>query len=90
MLHHLVTIYLYVFSYMNNLFIGGVVTYLHSIADLVLSFSRIFAETTFKKTALSAFLFAQVAWIYTRIIIFPQLIYAVAIYLDVYALSPYV
>ena len=55
-LHHLVTVYLYGFSHMTNTFIGGPVAFLHNWADVIVSFTRIWAESEY--AALTAFTFA--------------------------------
>lgn len=44
-LHHLVTVYLYGFSHMTNTLIGGPVAFLHNWADVVVSWTRLWAET---------------------------------------------
>jgi len=46
-LHHLVTVYLYGFSYMSNMMIGGPVAFLHNWGDMMNSWTRIWAETVY-------------------------------------------
>lgn len=49
MLHHLLTIYLYGFSYMSNTLIGAVVAFIHNLTDVFISVTRIFAESDYYK-----------------------------------------
>lgn len=44
---HIVTSYLFAFSYLTNTLIGGVIAFLHDIADILICFTRIFAETDY-------------------------------------------
>jgi len=57
-LHHLVTVYLYGFSYMSNVFIGAPVAFLHNWADVIVSFTRVWAESEYKVTTFISFVFA--------------------------------
>jgi hypothetical protein len=70
MFHHLVTFYLYGFSFLTNQIIGGVIAYLHDIADVGVSFTRIWSETEFKKTTAVLFALTIVAWFHTRLWVF--------------------
>jgi ceramide synthetase len=89
-LHHLVTVYLYGFSFMSNMMIGGPVAFLHNWADMMNSWTRIWAETVHSKVAGYSFLIAQITWFYTRIYVFPQLIYVSTIKLEINVVSPYI
>jgi ceramide synthetase len=89
-LHHLVTVYLYGFSHMTNTLIGGPVAFLHNWADVVVSWTRVWAETEYKSIAGYSFVIAQIIWFYTRIYVFPQLIYASTLSLEVYTYSPWI
>jgi len=78
MLHHLVTMFLYGFSYLTNMTLpGAVVMYLHDIADVFTQYVRCFCETTFEKITLVSVLGMTISWFYTRIIVFPIVIYKV-------------
>ena len=44
-LHHLVTIYLFIFSYIGNLLVGALVAFVHDISDIFVCWSRTFGET---------------------------------------------
>lgn len=89
-LHHLVTIYLYGFSYMSNTLIGAPVAFLHNWADVFVSFTRIWSESVYSRMTAYFFILAQIVWFYSRIYVFPQLIYASTVYLEVYTHSPYI
>lgn len=90
MLHHLLTIYLYTFSYMTNTLIGAVVAFIHNMADVIIAFSRITAETEYKNLCAASFTFNQVVWCYSRLIIFPYIIYVSTVDMEAYSRSPYV
>lgn len=67
MFHHLVTAYLYSFSHMTNTMVGAVVAYIHDITDLFVTFTRIFAESEYKRVTAYSFIVAQFVWLYCRI-----------------------
>ena len=90
MLHHLVTVYLYGFSHMTNTLIGGPVAFLHNWADVVVSWTRVWGETEYKNIGGYSFVIAQIIWFYTRIYVFPQLIYASTLSLEVYTYSSWI
>lgn len=90
MFHHLVTFYLYAFSYMTNTLIGAVIAFIHDIADVGVCWTRIWSESTYKKTTAISFILTLVAWFYTRLTMLPWCIYVATIKLEVYACSPYV
>lgn len=75
MFHHLVTFYLYAFSYLSNCLIGGVIAYIHDIGDVFVAFTRIWAESEFKATTAYTFIFCLIVWFYTRLLAFPYCIY---------------
>lgn len=76
-LHHLATFFLFAFSYLCNLFMGGVIAYLHDIADVFLSITRFFSETKYKKITIFFFILTIIAWCHTRIYVFSQIVYMV-------------
>jgi hypothetical protein len=88
-IHHIVTVYLFGYSYMAQTWIGVPVAFLHNIADVFVSLTRFWAETNFKKTAGYCFLIAVIVWGYTRIYVFPQLIWASCVKLEIYTASPW-
>ena len=90
MLHHIVTAYLFAFSYMTNTLIGAVVAFLHDFADVFISWTRIWAETEYAAVTAYSFAVAQVVWFYMRVIWLSQCIYVSTMRLEVYAISPYV
>lgn len=89
MFHHLVTFYLYSFSFLSNLIIGGVIAYLHDITDIFVTCTRIFSETNFKKTTGALLCWTIIVWVYTRLYVFFQCIYIVTWRLQINGVSPY-
>lgn len=87
--HHIVTIYLFAFSHFTNTIVGGVVLLIHDSGDIFIGFSRICSETNYKATTASLFLIALIIFAYTRLLIFPYVIYVSTIKIPVYAVSPY-
>lgn len=87
--HHLVTIYLFGFSHLTNTIVGGVVLLLHDSSDIFIGFSRIFSETKYSKTCACCFVIALIIYFYTRLLIFPYVIYVSTVKITVYAVSPY-
>lgn len=75
---------------MTNTLIGGPVAFLHNWADVVVSWTRVWAETEYKSIAGYSFVIAQIIWFYTRIYVFPQLIYASTLSLEVYTYSSWI
>lgn len=90
MFHHFITIYLYTFSYMSNCLIGAVVSLIHDITDIFVSWTRMWAETEYKKTTAYSFVFAQFVWVYCRLYWLFQCIYVSTVKLEVFTASPYV
>lgn len=90
MFHHLVTAYLFAFSYMTNTLIGAVVAFLHDSTDIFVSWTRIWAETNCKRVTAYSFVVTQVVWFYMRIVWLSQCIYVSTIALEAYSKSPYV
>ncbi len=77
MLHHIITMFLYGFSFMMNMTLAGaVVMYLHDIADIFTQYVRCFCETTYSTLTLFNALGMTATWFYTRILILPYIIYA--------------
>jgi len=89
MFHHLVTFYLYAFSFLTNQIIGGVIAYLHDIADIFVSITRMSSETEYKKTTSVFMVLTIIAWFHSRLYVFSQCIYIVTWKLQVFAVSPY-
>ena len=89
LLHHLVTVYLFAFSYLSNQSIGGPVTFLHNWADVAISFTRIWSETKFANSiALPSFALMLLVWFYTRLYVFGSLIYS-SYSIEIYTKSPF-
>ena len=75
-LHHLLTIGLYVFSYLMGFAkIGSLIMFLHDWVDIWSPFAKIFVETPYDiLTAIGAIL-TWTIWIYSRLYVFPQIVY---------------
>lgn len=56
MFHHLVTAYLFAFSYMTNTLIGAVVALIHDFPDILVSWTRVWAETDHKRVTAYSFI----------------------------------
>jgi ceramide synthetase len=71
-LHHFVTIFLYGFSYLTNMVLGGaVVMFLHDIADVPIALTKCFYETTLESVKMFLAAWLAISWFYTRILVFP-------------------
>jgi TLC domain len=88
-LHHLVTAYLLIFSYLSNFFIGAIVLLIHNSSDIFISWTRAWSETTYKVTDYS-FIPMIVAWIYTRLFCFGELLWKTFYILEYFMVSPWV
>jgi hypothetical protein len=76
-LHHLLTCALYSLSYMTNFTkIGSIIMYLHDWADIPTAFTKAFIELKGKETLTWSFGASIIfIWLYSRLIVFPQVIY---------------
>lgn len=76
LLHHLVTIFLYGFSYLGNFTVAGViVTYLHDIADIFTCGVQSFSETKYEMITVGCAIGMLFSWFYTRIYVYPIVVY---------------
>ena len=72
LLHHLLTVSLYSFSYLtNSCKIGSLVMYLHDWADIWTPFAKLWVETDYKNLCIFGGVMIWFTWTYTRLIIFP-------------------
>jgi len=72
MLHHIITLFLYGFSYLANLTdAGAVIMFLHDWADCPTSFVRCFTETTLTPITLVSAAGMVTVWGYTRLYVLP-------------------
>lgn len=90
MFHHLVTFYLYSFSYMSNTLIGAVIAYIHDVADIGVTWTRAWSESKYGLFTAISFIITLVFWFYTRLLMLPWCIYMATVKLEVYVMSPYV
>lgn len=90
MFHHIVTFYLFAFSFLSNQLIGGVIAIIHDAGDIFICINRIYAELHYSKRIMAPmFITFMFVWFYTRLMIFPYIIYVATIKIDVYGVSPY-
>jgi len=77
LLHHVLTLALYMLSYMINITkVGSLVMFLHDIADVPVAGLKALVETTSSKlTVVVGSIIMPGTWFYTRLWVFPQLIY---------------
>lgn len=90
MLIHMVTIYLYAFSYMTNTLIGALITFIHDLGDVCVSWTRAWAESEYKRVTAYSFAVTIAVWFYTRLLVLPYCIYVATIKMEIYSISPYV
>eukprot|EP00347_Sterkiella_histriomuscorum_P004735 403359308 len=84
-LHHCVTLVLYGGSYMVGMTdAGSVIMFLHDWADVFTSFVRCFTETTITSISVVSAIGMTLSWFYTRIIVFPAIIYYTCFQRDIY------
>lgn len=77
-LHHGLTIFLIIYSYITNFInLGTIVFLIHDLSDALLSFARGYGYLSSKNSTFSSivYLVSIFAWIYTRLFMFP--IYAI-------------
>lgn len=86
--HHLVTFYLYGFSYLSNCFIGAVIAVLHDVADIFVCIARFWGESKWTWPGGVALIITIILWGYTRCIVFPKIIYVIY-EVPVYAVGVY-
>jgi len=79
MFHHLITFYLYAFSYMSNTLIGAVIAFIHDIGDIGVTWTRAWSESNYKRTTAYSFILTLIAWFYTRLFMLPWCIYEATI-----------
>ena len=76
LLHHLLTVALYMFSYITNMTkMGSVIMFLHDWADIWTPFAKIFVELDMLVPALFGGVMIWTTWFWTRLVVFPQVIY---------------
>ena len=80
-IHHIATISLISFSWMCNLTRGGTLILLvHAVADVLLEAAKLFKYSNYQRTCDILFTFFAIAWIVTRLGIYPTwIIYSVAV-----------
>merc|ERR1712080_75460 len=71
-LHHVVTIYLFAFMYLNNLWESGcTIIILHDISDFWIAACKAFSETKWTKHTVYLFVPNMLIWFYWRLCVLP-------------------
>merc|ERR1719329_1914476 len=60
---------------MNSIEIGAVIAFLHDIADITTPLCKGIGESKYKTATIVGFFINMVVWAYTRIVVFPWIIY---------------
>lgn len=76
LLHHIATITLFGGMLVNNaLRVGVVIAWVHDVADVPIAFSQLFSQLKLSNTSAVTFFGAVFTWFYTRLVVFPWLIW---------------
>lgn len=76
MLHHTVTIYLLVGSYLYNVWeCGAIISFIHDASDIFAHFTKAIGQTTLDIITIPAFIMMMGVWFYLRNIMLPFCIY---------------
>jgi ceramide synthetase len=84
-MHHIITMYLLIFSYLGNLIIGAPVLFIHNISDTMVALMRFFSDTDYQGVMPVLTISMVITWIYTRIFCFGVLIYEVIFSMEYFA-----
>lgn len=77
-LHHLAALYLFGGCYLLNLWeIGGVIAFLHDIADVTTNFVKFLADTDYTNATVFVFISHMVIWAWTRNLVLPYFVYTI-------------
>lgn len=77
LLHHIATLILYGGMLVNNAVrVGCVIAFLHVIADIPISAAQMFSQLRFSIISGISFISGILLWLYTRLIVFPWLIWS--------------
>ena len=79
-IHHIATLLLLTLSWITNLTrVGSLILFVHNIADVLLEAAKMFKYANYQRTCDSLFAMFAVAWVLTRLGIYPTwIIYSVA------------
>ena len=78
LLHHIATCALYFcMIFGNNLGIGCTIAYLHDIADIFGCAVKLASSTNYQNVTLVVFVVMMSTWLWTRLIVLPQLIFQI-------------
>ena len=80
-LHHFLSLYLYGGSYLCNAWeCAGVIAFLHDTAAITTDLTKLLTETKYKWATATVFFFHLGLWSYTRMYVYPILIYELSNY----------
>lgn len=75
-LHEILTLYLFFGCYFANFWeIGAVISYIHGVSDVLVMLCKVLSETDLNKTTAFLFMVEIFIWFYTRLMVFPWIIY---------------
>lgn len=81
LLHHIVGLILYFcMGFGGAMPIGSVICFLHYISDIPVSFCRLLSCTTYVSKGIPIFVVLIASWIWTRLLSFGQIIWAIWVY----------
>ena len=77
-LHHLVALFLFGGCYSCNMWeVGGIIAFLHDIADITTNFVKFLADTPYSNLTAVWFVIHMIIWGWTRNLVLPYMIYTV-------------
>ena len=93
-LHEVLTIYLYGGCYLVQLWeIGAIISLLHGVSDILIMVSKVLSESVLSNWAAVTFVVEMFIWFYTRLIVFPWIIWVYVNdeldYYDYWLLKPF-
>lgn len=75
-LHEILTIYLYGGCYLVQLWeMGALISLLHGVSDILIMVSKVLSESKVSHLAAGTFVTEMIVWFYTRLIVFPWIIW---------------
>jgi acyl-CoA-dependent ceramide synthase len=81
-MHHMITMYLLVLSYMANIQSGALVLFIHNVSDVGITQSRILLDTKYRSILPLSVYYSIGSWFYFRLFCFGILIYQVLFDMD--------
>jgi hypothetical protein len=73
LLHHVITVVLTSMAYyMNYVNVTHLILFVHDIGDVFLALGRAFADTTYNKFSIAAYIALLITWPYYRLYLYPS------------------